>query len=214
MRTLRTHLGRKLWFRDLPCSQVVETSQAKCGALNCIYPEPLQHAGLKGSVGTPLMGWEMQLKMWEAKAGLPQLLGIQPVLETTQRRRERRARGLQAGNEARTGILRLLDIQSLLEVTEELRTEEPSGLRTNLGLGEGDSGLALLRLSWLSRSTEGPSVGDLGGAALQTKAFSTLPLMVLNERDSVWLQSVYCSRWKTGACPRLRLDLEIKYCLQ
>lgn len=55
---LRTHLGRELWIHALSCSWNVETSQAKCGALNCIYPVPLQRAGFKGSIDIPLMGWE------------------------------------------------------------------------------------------------------------------------------------------------------------
>lgn len=55
-------------------------------------------------------------------------------------------------------------------------------------------------------------MGDLGSMALQEKAFSTLPMAVVDERDRPWFQTVcWLFIMENGCVPTSQGGPEIKY---
>jgi hypothetical protein len=83
-------------------------------------------------------------------------------------------------------------------------------LRTSLGLRGGEfwlsSSVKVLSLVAVVREHRGAFCGRLRQTGSIDKAFSMLPTVVLDERDSPWFQTVDCSSSKMGAYHLLRVD--------
>lgn len=84
-----------------------------------------------------------------------------------------------------------LDIQKPLGL-QKLGTKWASRLKVSPGHGgRGTSAQIIGESPGMSESTEKPSARGLGNVTLKVKSFSMLPMVVLEERDSPWIQTVY-----------------------